>query len=300
MIAAEPRRMKMMYLILGLVFVLSVGIIFTSSKKEPEMTEESLGFTIQTPGEEEVIDAISLWNAFLANEESSNLAYKDKVLHVRGVVKQISSQRNKKKQGCYIILSKSKLDSSFISGIQCQFQGNISEVAPNIKKGDTVTISGRCIGKVINVFLEDCVMGNQSLIEKPIVPRDPLLVIVPPKEGEIIDAAKLWSDYQKGLLEADKVYNNQLLKVKGSVLSFGPPRFWRGNTSFIILEADLTSNSSLKGVQCEFFGNVLTDLPNLKKGDIITIQGICSSRFFNVFLKKCTVVNSGDGVVDIP
>jgi hypothetical protein len=270
------------------ILVILVLVILSSCTRKKPILEKDLGFTIKPLEEGEVINAVSLWNAYQANKEASDRAYKDKIIRVKGKVRFLSPRRKKNKDTCYIILEKDTSSRSFISGVQCQFKGNINDIAPDLKIGDEITIRGTCVGKVVNVFLENCAIGDNPIpSEKPI---DPLMTIKPPKIGEIIDAVGLWGDYQKGILKADAVYNKKVLLVKGNILSFGPPRFWRGNTSFIILEADLLSHSPLRGIQCEFKGNILKDFPNLKKGDEIVVEGICSSKLVNVFLKNCRIV----------
>ena len=282
---------KTIYLVLGSILLLVVVVYLLSScHREKAVQEEDLGFTIKTLENDEVITSTSLWRAFEANQTAANQAYQDKIIRVKGKIRFFTPRRKKDKTTCYIILEKDTNSRSFIKGVQCEFQGNINDVAPDIKVGDEITIRGTCIGKVVNVFLNDCAIGDNPLPLPSEKPVDPLTMITPPKEGEIILAYTLWSDYLKGILKADEIYYKKVLQVKGTVLSFGPPRFYRGNTSFIILEADLTSKSSLKGVQCEFDGNVLEQLPNLKKGDELVIEGIGGSKFFNVFLKKCRVV----------
>jgi hypothetical protein len=282
---------KTTYLILGSTIMLVLAAALLSScTREKVVKEEDLGFTIKTPEIGEVLSATSIWRAYLANKQSADLAYRNKIIQVKGKIRFFTPRRKKEKETCYIILEKDSSSRSFIKGVQCEFIGNINDIAPDIKIGDEITIRGTCIGKVVNVFLENCAIGDNPLPLLPEKPVDPLTVIKPHKEGEVILAYTLWSDYLKGILKADEVYYKKVLKVKGNVLSFGPPRFYRGNTSFIILEADLTSKSTLRGVQCEFDGNVLEKLPNLKKGDELIIEGIGGSKFFNVFLKKCRIV----------
>jgi hypothetical protein len=270
-----------------LLIILGVSILISCARKKP-ISEENLGFTIKPLQDGEVISAVSLWNAYIANKEASDLAYKDKIIQVKGVVRFLSPRRKKTKETCYIILEKDKSSSSFIKGIQCEFQGNINTIAPGLKIGDTLTIRGTCIGKIVNVFLENCAIGNNPL--PPLnTPSEPTTV-KPLEKGIPITAFALWEDYRTHRSRADDVYLNQVFQVKGSIRFFGPPRFWRGNTSFIILDADLSSDSLLKGVQCEFEGNVLKDYPELKKGDLVTIEGTGGSKFVNVFLNKCRIV----------
>ena len=281
--------MNKVTLLLGSVVLLMLAVtILSACSRKKLVTEENLGFTIKPLQEGESISATSLWNAYLANKKAADLAYKDKVIRVTGKVQFFSPRRNKEKNRCYIILETEPNASILSRGIQCQFQGNINTVAPILKEGDEISIRGTCYGKIGNVFLEDCAIGDNPFPTPK--ETDPLLTIRPPKEGEIIEAIVLWEAYRKNFLAAHDIYYNRVIRVKGTVRFFGPPRFWRGNMSFIILEADLLSESPLKGVQCEFDGNVLKEVPGLKKGDEVIIEGTGSSKFGNVFLKKCRVV----------
>ena len=270
-----------------MLLMLAMTLLYSCTRKKL-VTEENLGFTIKPLQEGESISATSLWNAYLANKKAADLAYKDKVIRVTGKVQFFSPPRDKQKNRCYIILEKEPGASTLSRGIQCQFQGNINAVAPTLKNGDEISIQGTCFGKIGNVFLEDCAIGDNPLPTPK--EADPLLTVHPPKEGEIIEAIVLWEAYRKNFSAAHDIFYNRVIQVKGTVRFFGPPRFWRGNTSFIILEADLFSESPLRGVQCEFEGNVLKDVPGLKKGDEVIIEGTGSSKFGNVFLKKCRVV----------
>lgn len=285
---------KTIIMIFGIfLLVILAGITLSSCTRQKPITEEDLGFTIETPKEGEAISAVFLWRAYLANKKAADTAFKDKIIQVKGVVR-FFTPKSKKKDHFYIILEKDKNAFSFVKGIQCQFVGNINDVAPDIKKGDEVTIQGTCIGKIVNVFLEDCHIAGStqtaSSIQAPPKKEDPVFSFKTPKEGEVISAVFLWEAYMASMEKADAAFNQKGIQVKGNILSLGPPRFWRGNTSFIILEADMNSKSMLKGIQCEFYGNIFQKIPGLKKGDEVTIQGTCSSKFVNVFLKKCSFV----------
>lgn len=285
---------KIIFMILGiLLIVIIAGATLSSCTHQKPVTEEDLGFRIEILKEGEVISAVSIWKAYLANKKASDAAYKGKIIQVKGVIR-FFSPRRKKKDHSYIILEKDKSSISFVKGIQCQFVGNINEIAPDIQIGDEITIQGTCIGKVVNVFLEDChIVGNTQTSTPAQVPakkEDSTFTFQTPKEGEVISAIFLWEAYRVSMEKADAAYNQKVIQVKGNILSLGPPRFWRGNSSFIILEAGLESKSLLKGIQCEFYGNIFQMVPGLKKGNEVTIQGTCSSKFVNVFLKKCCFV----------
>jgi hypothetical protein len=136
-----------------LVVVLVSSILSSCSCQKP-ILEKDLGFTIHTLKSGEVISAVDLWKAYLANKTSADAAYQDKIIQVKGIVRYFGP--SKRENTSYIILEKDSNSLSFIKGIQCVFDGNINKFAPEIKKGDEVTIQGTCTGKIINVFFKNC------------------------------------------------------------------------------------------------------------------------------------------------
>jgi hypothetical protein len=287
---------KAPFIVLGLLVIVALlSLTLSSCSKKNPVSEEDLGFTITSLRDNEVIRAENLWKAYLANKEKADTAYHDKVILVTGKVRFFTPKRKTKDLTPSIILEKDNNASSFIKGIQCTFKGvNINEIAPDIKLGDEITIKGKCIGKIVNVFLSDCEIVPPGSL--PVTSREDLPVASndkpPSQEMILISAVDLWSTYQAiGTLKAHDMFYQKSIQVKGLVRFMGPPRFWRGNSSFLILEAGVDSISPIVGIQCEFDGNFLTDFPTLKKGDEVTIEGIGSSKFSNIFIKKCKITN---------
>ena len=101
------------------------------------------------------VEAAALWTAYDANEVQADRSYKNQHLYVRGVVREIG---------------KDFLDTPFIvlvgpnefSGVQFAFsKGDESELA-NIRKGQTLTIGGKCSGRIMmDVFVKDSKIAAQ-------------------------------------------------------------------------------------------------------------------------------------------
>jgi hypothetical protein len=103
-----------------------------------------------TAGEraEVTIDADSLFHQYQADEHSADLKYMGKVMSVTGRLMDI--QRN----GNSVIWILSTQPGG--GGINCQlFPDTNTDTEP--KKGDVVTVKGRCTGFLMDVNLSDCV-----------------------------------------------------------------------------------------------------------------------------------------------
>jgi len=95
------------------------------------------------------VEASDLWMHYDANEVRADLSYKNRRLYVRGIVREIG---------------KDFMDTPFIvligpdefSGVQFAFsKGDEAELA-NIRKGQMLTVSGKCSGRVMmDVFVKD-------------------------------------------------------------------------------------------------------------------------------------------------
>jgi hypothetical protein len=275
----------------SLVIVFLLIFTISSCAKRKPINENDLGFAIKSLKENEVIRAEKLWNAYIANKEKADNAYRDKVILVSGKVRFFTPKRKTKDNTPSIILGK----GSLVKGVQCMFAGsNINEIAPDIKIGDELTIKGKCIGKIVNVFLSNCeIVTPDSIQSASDSESSEVSTVIPPAEEMIlISAVDLWNTYQVlGAFKAHEKFYNKKIQVKGVIRFMGPPRFWRGNTSFIILETGVETSSPILGIQCEFEGNFLSNFPTLKKGDEVTIEGIGSSKFTNVFIKNCKIVD---------
>jgi hypothetical protein len=82
------------------------------------------------------------------NEARADARFKGRLLEVTGVAIYISDDSVVLGEGHFFELT----------GVQCQFR-RPAQLIP-LRKGQAVTVVGRCRGKTINVFLEDCTLGN--------------------------------------------------------------------------------------------------------------------------------------------
>jgi hypothetical protein len=97
------------------------------------------------------IDAVALYDDFSKNEVSANAKYLDRIIEVTGTVNDIQNAN-----GASIVM----LDANQpMGGISCKmFDKNDS-----CKKGDRVTLKGKCAGLLSDVNLVDCVILKTNL-----------------------------------------------------------------------------------------------------------------------------------------
>lgn len=109
------------------------------------------------------VRAGNLYSAYVENEVSADLEYKDKLLLVSGKVYKIGKLTN---GAPYLILDGGKSDSNLAGlldtyGTQCQFPEDKAELIAAISKGDMVKVQGRCSGGIIRFI----VINNCSLVD---------------------------------------------------------------------------------------------------------------------------------------
>ena len=91
-----------------------------------------------------------LVSAFTQDESRANALYLDKILEVKGTLKEI-------------ILNDSSLvlllgDSSQDTGISCYLLKDQKDFYKSLKKGDPVTVKGICNGMLFDVVLDKCIL----------------------------------------------------------------------------------------------------------------------------------------------
>ena len=97
-------------------------------------------------------DFIAIVDAYDSNQVAADQIYKDKEITVTAIISDIGTDIF---DTTYVILSKD--GSKYSSDMRCEFssESEINKII-QLKKGDTVSISGRCDGKIIDVHLEGC------------------------------------------------------------------------------------------------------------------------------------------------
>lgn len=106
-----------------------------------------------TPEETAIeVTAVDLIAAYDENEVSADNEYKDKTLKITGTVSDIGVDVANRS---YIML-KDENDPYAILGVQCYFGDDQKDAIAQLKKGDAVTVTGTCEGKVVSVSIKDC------------------------------------------------------------------------------------------------------------------------------------------------
>ncbi len=103
------------------------------------------------------ITATELLQAYEDNGVAADSQYKDQILEVTGSVGTISTDIADQ---IYVTLEDERNPYAIIS-VQCYFDDEQTDTLASLSAGDTVTIRGRCTGKPLNVFLEDCTLAAQ-------------------------------------------------------------------------------------------------------------------------------------------
>ena len=95
------------------------------------------------------IDATTLYNDFSKNETTANAKYLDKIIEVNGIVDNVQNTN-----GALVIMLNA---SQTMGGISCKM---FDAKNASFKKGDKITIKGKCSGFLSDVNLVDCVVKN--------------------------------------------------------------------------------------------------------------------------------------------
>ena len=95
------------------------------------------------------IDATTLYNDFSKNETTANAKYLDKIIEVNGTVDDVQNTN-----GALVIMLNA---SQTMGGISCKM---FDAKNASFKKGDKITIKGKCSGFLSDVNLVDCVVKN--------------------------------------------------------------------------------------------------------------------------------------------
>jgi hypothetical protein len=99
------------------------------------------------------LSAVDLCSNYEANEISADDRYKGKVLAVTGKVESIGKDIL---DDMFVVLAGSNEEYSMV-GVQCSFSNSQKSTLISLRKGETVTVKGRCDGKMMYVQLKGCV-----------------------------------------------------------------------------------------------------------------------------------------------
>ena len=146
---------KSLPLILGIILL--VWIVHTCNRGTKQATTRTRNLNqekMQTKSTDIRVSAKKLLEAYEANEVAADSKYKGKILEVTGTIDSIAKGIL---DSIYVVL-RNKYDEYAITGVQCFFHEKYEYKISLLKKDQTITIKGRCDGKMINVSLTDCAL----------------------------------------------------------------------------------------------------------------------------------------------
>ncbi|AXT55119.1 hypothetical protein [Aquimarina sp. AD1] len=98
-------------------------------------------------------DSQKLTASFINDENDANLIYKDKIVEVIGVVKEVTFLNDRNT----IVLEGDNKNSSVL----CDMQSDQFKMVKNLKKGQKIELKGVCKGFLKDVILLNCMLINQ-------------------------------------------------------------------------------------------------------------------------------------------
>jgi len=138
-------KTKLQHLFSAMAVIAFLFIAFGSddeSVTETEIASEAPAMTVS---------ASQLYADYEANGVAADEKYKGKVLLVTGKVNSIDRDIM---ETIYVTLQ----GDEYFGDVQCFFAEDHVSTASQLSKGQTVTVKGKCEGKLMNVMLKGCVI----------------------------------------------------------------------------------------------------------------------------------------------
>lgn len=133
--------------ILSLLAVLVFSFLAIASTESEDVIEGE----ISDIEPEVTVAATVLCSEYQENEIAADLKYNGKVLLVTGTIEDIGKDLL---DSIYVSLTDGEEFS--LTGVQCFFSDSQASVAANLKKGQKISIKGKCDGLMGNVMLKGC------------------------------------------------------------------------------------------------------------------------------------------------
>lgn len=121
------------------IIVLLAGVFVYMTYNKPHKSVNDVDFSM---------DATLLVAEFEQDEAAANTKYLDKVVEVKGTVKEVMKSDNS------ITLLLGEADA--MSSVSCSLSAGAAKDAGDVKAGDEVTIRGICSGMLLDVALANC------------------------------------------------------------------------------------------------------------------------------------------------
>ena len=101
------------------------------------------------------------------------------------------------------------------------------------------------------------------------------------------DAESLFAAYEANEVSADQRYKDKWLDVSGTIDAIGKDVV---DSMYVTLRSG--DEFQIGNVQCMFDDKHQSQLASLRKGQKVTLSGLCSGKFGNVILRQCEIVKA--------
>jgi len=143
----KTMKIKHLVSIVGLTCFLL--LLIGSNGEDSEIEQDTASSTSM-----HTLSAIELYSAYNSNEVAADQKFKDKIITVTGTVENIAKDIM---DDIYVTLKGERGEYS-IGSIQCFFSKAHTDQAATLKKGQKLTVKGKCTGKMMNVLMRGCII----------------------------------------------------------------------------------------------------------------------------------------------
>jgi hypothetical protein len=140
------KRMKKRTILLIILLVITGGVVYALYLyNKPHQSIYNV-----TP--EFKMEAKQLASEYEADENKADKKYLGKVIEVRGIVSEKLHEKGK---------IKITLEGADLAGVNCEFDPSFNKTTSAISEGQEIKIKGFCVGALMDVELEDCILANE-------------------------------------------------------------------------------------------------------------------------------------------
>lgn len=134
---------KTIFISIAVIILLAAGYAYMTYNK-PHQSVDDADFSME---------ASQLISEFEQDEAKANEKYLDKVIEVKGPVKDVIKDEN----SVTLLLG----DDTSMSSVSCALSKGAFEEALDIKTGNIITVKGICSGMLLDVALTNCVVAEE-------------------------------------------------------------------------------------------------------------------------------------------
>ena len=121
----------------------------TTTATPEQSTQKAEQPAAQKPPDAIKITATKLYGDYKANEVAADASYKGKTLEITGTVSDIKKDIT---DTLYVTLK----GDQYFGDVQCYFNDKYTSQLASLKKGQQLTVMGKCDGLLMNVLVKNC------------------------------------------------------------------------------------------------------------------------------------------------